>query len=191
MKAQYFLKTIYLTSIILLFVSCKKNTPLETIFGVETQEIENTKEVKDAKGLFKIKLGKSWKTELYYDNGQSKIYSADTTQNLSSSFIIEATQFDGNLKIDSAFIDKIKTQISSFPRAYVLKSEFLDFKNQKAVCFYSYQKTEERDLFNLQLYIAQRREYYLLESKIFGSENLKKNIQQSVSVFQGFDLITE
>ena len=174
--------------VIVLNISCSKTSALEEMFGVKFNTVTNAKTVTDVKNLFTISLNKNWKTELYYDSSQSKIYSADTTQTLSSSFILEATQFDGKLKIDSAFIDNIKNNITALPRAYVLKNEKITFKEKEAFCVYSYQKTEERDLFNIQLYIADRREYYLLESKIFGGEQLKDNIQKSISIFDSFSI---
>ncbi|ANW95682.1 hypothetical protein AXE80_05055 [Wenyingzhuangia fucanilytica] len=162
------------------------------LFSCEQKtEIKNTRVVNDVHHNFKIKVGKNWKTELYFDDYQSRIYSADTTRNYSESFIIDITRFEGNITLSDNFRQHLMSQIKSIPRAYIIKEGFIDFKDSAAYAIYSFQKKEDIVLYNIQCYLTYPDHYFLLESKINGSQNLEKNTCESIAIFNSLTQMTK
>lgn len=179
-KIHYFL---YSLSTILFF-SCKNEPSINDIISCSSDaEFHHSKTIRDAKNNFEINLGEHWKRELYFDEYQSRIYSADTTRSYSESFIIDVTRFEGNINLTENFRQHLISQIKSIPRAYIIKEGFINFKEIPAYVVYSFQKKDEMVLYNIQCYIAYSDHYFLLESKINGSKNLDKNSCESVAIF--------
>ncbi|AUC23323.1 hypothetical protein BTO15_15005 [Polaribacter sejongensis] len=77
----------------LVFFSCSHQTEIHKHFNCKPTTFKDLEEVKDVKNLFSLELPKSWKTNLYYDDIQSSIYTADTTKQLTESLLLEYTIF--------------------------------------------------------------------------------------------------
>ena len=60
------------------YTSCKSNK-LSEEFKCSSPSFSNLEEITDFKKNFVMKLPKNWKTNLYYDEMVSSIYTADTT----------------------------------------------------------------------------------------------------------------
>lgn len=99
-------------SFLLLFISiisCNSSSELQKDFNCSSSSYSNLEEVEDFKKVFTVQLPKNWKTNLYYDNVQSTIYSADTTKQLT-----ETTIFDFNLVQKAvSFNDKFQLELES------------------------------------------------------------------------------
>lgn len=174
------------------FISCQEPTELQKLFENEINDLEVTfnqpKVVVDAKENFEITLEKNWKRELYLDEAESRIYTADTTKSLKESFILDITSIEGKIKLDNNFANQLKNQIRNIPQAYIVVDDFITVNKLPAYCIYSFQKSEPLNQFNIQLYIADKDRYYLLESKIYGDDNIQEKIAKSLLSFETFKI---
>ena len=81
-------------------ISCGKST-LKQEFNCESSTIPyETKELRDVLKKFRATVPKNWKTQLYYDEYQSQLYSADTTRGLTEAYIIDVSWHQGDLILD-------------------------------------------------------------------------------------------
>jgi hypothetical protein len=72
----------------------------------ENKIYKNLETVEDVKDLFSINLPKDWKTNLYQDEIQSSIFTADTTKQLTKTVLLDVTFIQKNINFDEAFILK-------------------------------------------------------------------------------------
>jgi len=90
----------------LLLFSCSGKTQISKDFDCSRDFFSSTEKITDMKKLFSVEFPKKWKTNLYFDSGQSSIYGADTTKQLTKSvlldvsFIQQSVFFDDNFKLN-------------------------------------------------------------------------------------------
>ncbi|MFY7670914.1 hypothetical protein ACOSP6_07465 [Tenacibaculum sp. MEBiC06402] len=121
--------------IALLTVSSCKSNKLSEEFKCTSPEFTNLEEVTDFKKNFTFEVPKHWKTNLYYDDAVSSIYTADTTVSIKETVIIDASFILNPIEIDSEFIAKIKNENKS-GELNELISKQIKFLNNDA--FYNY-----------------------------------------------------
>ncbi|WP_075342676.1 hypothetical protein [Tenacibaculum agarivorans] len=102
------MKYILLFFSIATLISCNSNQ-LAKDFNCETSGFSNLESVEDIKKKFRVELPKHWKTKLYYDDGVSSIYSADTTISLSKTIVMDVSFINNTSEIDYNFIAKVKS----------------------------------------------------------------------------------
>lgn len=90
----------------LLFISCQKKSEISTDFNCETTTFNNLEIVDDVKNLFSIQLPKNWKTNLYQDEMQSSIFTADTTKQLTETVLLDVTFIRNKINFDADFLLK-------------------------------------------------------------------------------------
>ena len=168
-----------------------RNSDFEREFGCETpMGFSNTKTYKDVLSHFEIDIPKNWKTSLYYDEYQSKLYSADTTRNLSDSYIIDVTWHQGELVIDEEFDQLVSEQAGREFNLIPVKSGEGDFLDHEAYYHIATGKKNDMDWHYLQVYLKYRTdEYYTLTSKIYGNELVTERICASFSLFKNLEFI--
>lgn len=103
-------KTIQFISILLL-ISCNNNR-LSKEMGCEKVFFPNLETIEDVHKNFSIKLPNNWKTNLYYDNSQSSIYAADTTKQLTETYLVDVTMISNKLNFNSDFYFKYKNNLT-------------------------------------------------------------------------------
>jgi len=87
----------------LLFFSCTHQSKIREEFNCKTAHFKNVEEVKDVKNLFSIEIPKTWNTNLFYDDLQSSIYTADTTKQLTESLLLDVTFINKSINFDTSF----------------------------------------------------------------------------------------
>jgi len=114
------------TATLLLFISCKKQSQISKDFNCKPITYSNLEEIKDVKNLFSVAIPKTWKTNLYYDNLQSSIYTADTTQQLTETLLLDITLINKNINFDTNF--KLKQEQENLSKNLIkIKSEETTF----------------------------------------------------------------
>ena len=139
---------------------------------------------KDVLKKFKIDIPISWNSKLYYDEYKSVLYSADTTKNLSETFIIEITWHQGELEVNQGLDTLVQDAIDTKEELQTLKSGFGKFK--KFPAYYNLSNGENIDLsyFYLQVYLQTKPdEYFTLTTKIYGNEFVDERICASIALF--------
>lgn len=102
------IKTLYKFLIIftLLLFSCNNIPEISADFNCKTSIFKNLETVDDVKNLFSIELPKNWKTNLYQDEVQSSIFSADTTKQLTKTVLLDVTFIQNKINLDDTFVLK-------------------------------------------------------------------------------------
>ena len=75
----------------LLLCSCSQQSEVSKKFNCKPTNFTNLEKIEDVKNLFSLEIPKKWKTNLYYDDLQSSIYTADTTKQLTETFLLDIT----------------------------------------------------------------------------------------------------
>ncbi len=120
----------------ILFSSCTSNK-LSEEFKCSSPDFNNLEEVTDFKKNFTIDLPKNWKTNLYYDEVVSSIYTADTTVSIKETVIIDASFVLNPVEINKEFINKIKTENATEQLEELISKEIQYLGND---AFYNYVK---------------------------------------------------
>ena len=177
--------------LLVLLVSSCQNSAFEQEFDCNTPiEYSQTKTYKDVLSHFKVKIPKSWKTELYYDEYQSKLYTADTTKSLRETFIIDMTWHQGELLFNKDFEVAVAENASQKLQLVPVKSGHGDFLGKPAFYHISTGKSESLNWHYLEVYIRYNvDEYYTMTSKIYGNEFVTERICASFGLFKTLEFI--
>ena len=117
--------------ITLFIISCNK-TALEKEFSCASESFSGEiKDVIDVKKNFTIQIPKHWKTNLFYDEIQSSIYSADTTKQLTETVLIDITHLQDEYQFDKHFKKQIRVNDSVQKLTTKTQNSF-QFKSKKA-----------------------------------------------------------
>ncbi|WP_144894524.1 hypothetical protein [Lutibacter sp. Hel_I_33_5] len=84
------------------------------------------------KKLFSTEIPKNWKTNLFYDDVQSSIYTADTTKQLTETTLLDITFVNQKIVFDSIFKQKMLKKHQS-NKLSLLKFEQTTLLNKPAI----------------------------------------------------------
>lgn len=173
-----------LTLVLSLNTSCKKNEFKQSFQCKSNVSFSNTKTYQDVLKHFKIDLPKSWKTNLYYDEYQSELYSADTTKLLSESYIIDISWHQGELYFNVDFEKKINDNLAK-EKLEIINSGYGKFKNLPMYYVYSKGVNLKYDYHFAQVYVKYKPdEYYLFTTKFYGDKFINERLCTSFSLFE-------
>lgn len=172
------------------FISCQSNS-LKKEFNCETNaEFSELKEYRDFLKNFRISVPKNWKTTLYYDEYSSEIYSADTTKQLTDSYVLEMSWKQGELDLNEAFAKSINDTLQLKEQLKMTKSGMGEFKGKPMYFNLSEGKRSGIDYKYLQVYLKTNiDEYITLTSKVFGDQLVNERLCESVELFDSLELI--
>ncbi|MCK5638817.1 MAG: hypothetical protein KAH67_08900 [Flavobacteriaceae bacterium] len=181
----------FLIIVIVLITSCKKDDGIKNAFDCNTpSQFTNAKEYKDVLSKFKLKIPKYWKTNLYFDEFRSEIYSADTTKQLSETYIIDVTWHRGELRFDEEFEEKINENITKKGNLITLNSGYGRFKRHKSYFNLSVGENTDITYHYLQIFMKYNTdEYYTFTTKIYGEDFVSERICTSIQVFENIKFI--
>ncbi len=174
----------------LVCISCQ-NSKFEKEFDCNTPiQFTQTKTYKDVLGHFEMKVPKSWKTELYYDEYQSALYSADTTKELSDTYILDITWHQGELVLNKDFEVKVAQNATRNLQLVPVKSGFGDYLGHPSYYYIGTGKNGELSWHYLQIYVQHSiDEYYTLNAKIYGNEFVDERICASFGLFKNISFL--
>ncbi len=128
------MKKILVFSFIIILTSCDKRSQISIDLDCHPETYANLEKVEDVKKLFVVQFPDNWKTNLYYDNSQSSIYTADTTKQLTETMLLDVTHVSNALKLDTDFIQKFKTSLSD---QKLVETTSYELKFQEKETYYS------------------------------------------------------
>jgi len=176
--------SIFCLALILAVSSCKKSKFEQEFECTTPMSFSNTKTYSDVLGNFEFEVPKSWKTKLYYDEYQSKLYAADTTRELSESYIIDVTWHQGELVFNEEFEKLVAHQVVNEFELIPVKEGYGDFLDKPAYYNIATGKVNNMSWHYLQIYIQHNvDEYYTLSSKIYGNDLVTERICSSFALF--------
>lgn len=172
------------------FISCQSNS-LKEQFNCETNSgFSELKEYRDFLKNFRVKVPMKWKTTLYYDEYSSEIFSADTTKQLTDSYLLEMSWHQGELTLDDSFAKKINDTLQLKEQLKMTKSGFGKFKKKPMYFNLSEGIRSGINYKYLQVYLKTNiDEYITLTSKVFGDKLVEERLCQSVELFESLQLI--
>jgi len=176
-----------LTAICIL-ASCEKNELRET-FDCSTYGFANLKSHTDILKHFKMDIPSDWKTSFYYNEYASDIYSADTTKQLTETFIIDASWKQGELHLTDDFVKKIDT-LNMQDSLMTSVSQFAKIKNKLSYINVSNGEQSGHPYQHLQIFIKLGVDDYLtLSSNIYGDKLAKDILCISLYLFNRIELL--
>jgi len=176
--------------ILLTIISCKKTSNLNTEFNCETSNFNNLEKITDIKNRFKLNIPKHWNTRLYYDDVQTQIYTADTTKQLSQTYILDIAFNSGELILNDAFKDKIVTDLKQNEQLENLKFQFNKFHKKSSIWFLSKGIKSNLSYHFFQLFILNSpTDYYEITTKIYGDELVEKRLCESITLIEKIEFL--
>lgn len=93
-------------------ISCNNSSKVFRTMNCKKTSFKNLEIIKDVHQKFIVKFPNNWKTNLYYDSNQSSIFSADTTKQLTETYLVDVTMIHSELKLNSKFFTQYKNQLT-------------------------------------------------------------------------------
>jgi hypothetical protein len=184
------IRYLLLATVLISLNSCKKDGLTEEFNCKKLSSTENTKEIRDVLKKFKVYLPKYWKTELYYDEFQSEIYSADTTKSLTETYILDVSWHQGELNLNKSFDQTVIDTLAMKEGLHLVKSNFNKFKNKPSYWNLSKGKSGDYTIHYLQVYVkTEIDEYFTISTKFFGDNDITDKLCASVSLFDQIKFI--
>ena len=151
----------------LLILSCSHQDKIYKDFNCKITNYKNLEKLHDPKNKFSVELPKSWKTNFFFDTLQSSIYTADTTKQLTETFLLDITIINQSIKFDRIFklkqkqesIAKNLTNIASGETILINKPAYYSF-SKGIKRSYSYQVCHYFINTNAQNFIHVKAEVY-------------------------------
>ncbi len=179
------MKYIFVLTLLTLFLTSCQKSKFEREFECETpSSYTQTKTYKDVLGHFEIDVPSSWKTELYYDEFQSALYTADTTKTLRETFILDVSWRQGELVLNKDFEVKVAQNATRNLKLIPVKSGFGEYLGNPAYYHIATGKSDDLSWHYLEVYVQHKvDEYYVFTAKIYGNEFVSERICSSFSIF--------
>ena len=175
--------------LVTVLISCSNQSELSKKFNCKNITLENTTSISDFKKNFKLKLATAWKKDLYYNRFQSELFAADTTKQLTDTFILVTSFNLGELNLNTSFYQKNDSILTAS------KLQKLDFGNlsfkEKPAYWYVAQGSKnnfEYHTFNLIIKLSENT-YFNAYSEIYGAKNIDERICKSIAIIETVEFL--
>ena len=179
------MRKIILFCMTLALLSCGKTTVEKELGCGSTPKLGKTKEVRDILKKFKVVVPENWETQLYYDEFKSQIYAADTTKQLSETYILDIAWHQGELKLNEALAKSVTDTLNLREQMTTVKSGFGEFKKKQSYWNLSQGKKSDRLYTFIQMYLkTDEDEYFLMTTKLYGKIDVDARLCESLALFK-------
>ena len=172
--------------IILLSLStaCTKQLKLSDEFDCSIVELQNTIEKKDFKKYFSLYIPNNWKTNLYFTEYQSSIIVADTTEQLTETFILDASFNVGKLYFNTDFYKKTDS-VAKQNNLEIVSSGNETFQSKPAYWYLTkgFKRGFEYHRINFMLILSEE-SYFYAYAEIYGDQAVNERICESISIIE-------
>ncbi|WP_157603733.1 hypothetical protein [Polaribacter atrinae] len=168
----------------LLFFSCSQQSEISKQFNCTPTTFKNLEKVQDVKNLFSIEIPNTWKTNLYYDDLQSSIYTADTTKQLTESLLLDVTFINKNINFDTSF--KLKQEQENLSKSLIkIKSEEITFLEKPTYFTVSKGKKGKFEYQVCHLFIKTNEQNFILaKAEIYGDSLVNKRVCDAFALLE-------
>lgn len=168
----------------LICVSCKKQTQLSKEFHCKTSSLEYLETVKDVRNAFSISIPKNWNTNLYEDAIQSSIFSANTTKQLTETFLIDVSYIKNNLQFNDLF--KLKIEQENLAKNLIQKNaKEIKILDKPAYIVVSKGKKSSFLYQKLQAFIKINQKHFILaKAEIYGDSLAENRLCEAISLIE-------
>ena len=181
-------KILLLILILCITISCKETSKLRNDWNCNTKDYKNLEVVEDYKKNFSIGIPKKWKTNLYFDDNQSSIFAADTTQQLTESVLLDVTFINDELLLDNQFKkENFRNNISR--NLIVIKEGMTDILNKPSYYYVVSGKMKKYIYNEMNLFINSSDKGYIHAIvKTFGDSLVSKRICKAITLLEKIEL---
>lgn len=174
--------------ILLLFVvvfnSCSRKPTFTEVFNCKVEKFSNLERIEDVKNIFSVYYPDNWKTNFYYDNNQSSVFTADTTKQLKETTLLDITHISNKIEFDSNFLKQFKTNLSQLQLTEINADKIL-FKGKPS--FYSeaigISKNFNYSVFNLFIKLDEKN-YIHSKIEVYGESFRKERICKGINLLE-------
>ena len=173
--------------LLLVFVclsACESKLKIVRELNCDPTSYSNLEKVEDFKKLFTVEFPDHWKTNLYYDSLQSSVYTADTTRQLTETFLIDITHVDSKLILDDEGIQKFEESIKN--QGFVTSDSY-QFIFQDLPSFYTRAKGKKRgftyEVCNLFIQTGDAK-YVHVKTEVYGDSLVDQRICNAFSLIE-------
>ena len=164
-------------------LSCQPNDLITEFDCTSSINMSDSKEMRDILKKFIISVPKTWKTQLYYDEFKSQIYSADTTKSLTETYVLDIAWHQGELNLNEFFEQKVIDTLAIKEQLTTYKSKFGKFHGKDAYWNLSEGIDSGYPYNHLELYIkTDIDEYFTITTKIYGQDNIDTRLCESILI---------
>lgn len=172
---------------IFLLLSCS-SSDLKKDFDCSRNSYINLTEIKDFRRLFTLSLPKDWKINLYYDHGQSSIYAADTTLNLTETTLIDASYIHAPIFFDTDFKQKLSSENLQMGLTEV-KSKDISYLNNKAYYSLAGGKRGKFDYHILNVFTKVNSDNFLhVKAEVYGDSLVNERLCKAIGLIDEIEL---
>ncbi len=171
------------------FFSCSNQSKINKIFNCDAIKIKNPESILDFNKNFRLTAPSDWKTELYFDKYQSEIFVADTTKQLTESFILIASFKLGNLNFDTDFHNRINSILQK-ENLQIINSGNESFQS-KPTYWYVTKGAKNgftHHQFNIIVKLSEN-SYFKGYSEIYGANNIEDRICESITILEKIEFL--
>ncbi|NOR28498.1 MAG: hypothetical protein GQ540_08220 [Lutibacter sp.] len=180
---------IFLTLTFFLFFSCSKQSELHKKYNCSSSKISNSKTIKDFNKNFRLTISNDWKSNFYFNKFQSEIFSADTTKQLTDSFILGTSFNQGIINFNSNFHQE-KDSILTVNHLELTDSGEQLFLSKPSYWYvakgmkngYTYHQ------FNSTIKLSENT-YFVGYSEIYGDTNINERICETISILEKIEFL--
>jgi hypothetical protein len=175
--------------IFLLISACSKQSEIGKKMNCSPTNYKNTKQITDFNKNFTLNIPSNWKTELYFDNYQSEIFTADTLKQLSETYILAASFNLGTLNFDSDFHHR-KDSVLNANNLKIIDSGNESFLKKPSFWYISKGTKNNFDYhrFTVLTKISENT-YFSAYSEIYGTTNIDERICESISLLESIQFL--
>ncbi len=182
-----FYKILFLILIVL--VSCKKQTQLQKEFNCKTNSsFSDLEKIDDFKNKFSLQVPSKWATKLFYNNHETNIMTADSLKSFTKTYILDVSLVSGDLQLNEYFTTKTIQNLVTEESLVTIKHELTTFKDMPAIWFLSVGKSGDYKYHYFQLFAKNSPvDYFKITTKIYGDELIDERLCESIALMQKLD----
>lgn len=175
--------------IFLLILACSKQSEIAKKMNCSPTIYKNTKQITDFNKNFTLNIPTNWKTELYFDNYQSEIFTADTLRQLSETFILAVSYNLGVLNFDKDFHHR-KDSVLKANNLKIIDSGNQSFQSKPSFWYVSKgtKNNFEYHRFTVMTKLSENT-YFSAYSEIYGNANIDQRICESISLLESIQFL--
>jgi hypothetical protein len=172
-------------SFALLLTGCQQPSLQKALFGSckSTQQEQAQKNIEDLHQRFEISIPSNWKKEFFIDSSSTRFYCADTTKELTDTYIIEIGHYTKNILLDTLFVKTIEGEVLQKEKGEVLQSKLVRLGKKKGYSIHSKYRRLGFDFQTVQSYFPNANgSLYLLKVEAYGTENSEARLCEGMAL---------
>lgn len=175
--------------VFLVFFSCSKPSELSGDFNCGVTKLKNKTQILDFNKNFRLNVPDNWKTEFYYNKNTSEIFTADTTKQLTETYILDASFNLGTVVFDTRFFAR-NDSIASLKKLNVIQSKKLNFQSKESYYYIlkGFKNNYPYHQFNLTVKLTDQ-SYFNTYVEIYGEDAVDARICKAIAIIDKVEFL--